>query len=339
MALEFMSGLRGAETFEIGRSAGNLPIMACALGEREDLPGRTSRSLSAAISGGSPAAFYGRGRRKRQGFTYLGAVHGCEFEGSIAALHLLNIAATGRDLRGRPWPRLAKAARQLRLVVIPFFNMDGRQRISCCRHTVGVAPDAYSRLALGERKDGQPLKWPDFKRQYPAPIDEYAFLGATFNDNGYNLVYDHGLAEPPQPETMGLQKFLRNERPDCVLCGHSNTGSMVESGPLAFVPERFVRRNAHFSAVVAQRCLNEGFEINSLSEADDRGSSYASFYQTDMIFHCCGALPVVVEFPRGNGKAENFDAILDIGLCVFEEMLTLGVAKGFIPDWPQDYAP
>ena len=174
----FMRGLKGVEVFEIGRSAGNRPILAGAWGAREALPGRTSRSLSAAISGGSPAAFYGRGRRKRQCFVHLGAVHACEFEGSVAALHLLNIAVTGKDLRGRSWPRLAAAVRQLRLVVIP-----------------------------------------------------------------------------------------------------------------------------------------------------------------NMIYHCCGALPVVVEFPHGHVKAADFNQVLDIGLCVFEEMLTLGVAKGFIPDWPQDYVP
>lgn len=332
-----MRGLKGVEVFEIGRSAGNRPILAGAWGAREALPGRTSRSLSAAISGGSPAAFYGHGRRQRQCFVHLGAAHAIEFEGSVAALHLLNIVATGRDLRGRRWPRLAAAARQLRLVIIPFYNIDGRQRIAWCRHTIGVAPAACGRLSLGARKDGQPLKWPDFKREYPVAVDDYTFLGATFNDNGYNLVYDHGLAEEPQPETRGLLRFLREERPDCVLCGHSNSGSLVESGPLAFVPKRFRRRNAQFSGAVSQRCLREGFEINTLSEADDRGESYASFYQTDMIYHCCGALPVVVEFPRGHGKAESFDALLDIGLCVFEEILTLGVAKGFIPDWPQDY--
>ena len=335
----FMRGLKGVEVFEIGRSAGDRPIMAGAWGAREELPGRTSRSLSAAISGGSPAAFYGRGRRKRQCFVYLGAVHACEFEGSVAALHLLNIVATGMDLRGRSWPRLAAALRELRLVVIPFYNIDGRQRTAWCRHTIGVASAAYGDLSLGVRKDGQPLKWPDFKREYPVNLDDYAFLGGTFNDNGYNLVYDHGLAEEPQSETRALLRFLREERPDCVLCGHANAGSLVESGPLSFVPERFRRRSAQFSGVVAQRCLLEGFEVNTLTEADDRGDSYASFYQTDMIYHCCGALPVVVEFPHGHVKAADFNQVLDIGLCAFEEILTLGVAKGFIPDWPQDYVP
>ena len=335
----FMRGIEGVSVVEIGRSAGGRPILAGAWGEREELPGRTSRSLPAAIAGGSPAAFYGRGRRRRQSFVHLGAAHACEFEGSVAALHVLNIAVTGKDLRGKPWPRLAAAARQLRLIVIPFYNIDGRRRIAWCRHTISVAPSACGSLSLGTRKDGQPLKWPDFKREYPVRPSDYAFLGATFNDNGYNLVYDHGLAEEPQPETRGLLRFLRDERPDCVLCGHANAGSLVESGPMAFVPERFRRRAAQFSGVVSQRCLREGFSVATLTEADDRGDSYASFYQTDMIYHCCGALPVVVEFPKGNLKAESFDELLDIGLCVFEEILTLGVAKGFIPDWPQDYVP
>ena len=42
---------------------------------------------------------------------------------------------------------------------------------------------------------------------------------------------------------------------------------------------------------------------------------------------------------RGHGASEDFDELLDIGLSALEEMLTLGVAKKFIPDWPQDWKP
>jgi len=335
-AERFLRGLKGVEVFELGSSAGGRPILAAAWGEREELAGRTSRSLAAAIGSGFPSAFYGRGRRTRQSFVYLGAAHALEFEGSIAAMHLLNVAVTGRDLRGRPWPRLAEAARRLRIVVIPFFNIDGRERFAWCRHMIGVAGDAYNKLALGVRRDGEPLVWPDFKRYYPISLDEMSILGATFNDNGYNLVYDHGLAEDPQPETRGLQRFLREERPDCVLCAHSNRGSLVESPP-AYIPSRLRHRVAQFSGAISQRCLREGFGVTSLIELDDRGDSYRTFYQSDMIYHCCGALPVIVEFPRGFVRSEDFDELLDIGLCVLEEMLVLGVAKGFIPEWPQEW--
>lgn len=338
-AEKFMRSLEGVEVFELGRSAGGRPILAAAIGDREELPGRTSIALNAAIGGGSPAAFYGQGRRKRQRFMYLGAAHGAEFEGSIAALHMLNIALTGRDLRGKRWPRLAEAARQLRLVVVPFFNTDGRERISWCRHLVGVDAEAYNtRVALGSWKDGRPLRYPDYKRLYPIPAAEMGFLGATYNDNGVNLVYDNGLHSDPQPETRALQLFLRDERPDCVLCAHSNAGSLVEN-PTGFIPLRFRQRIVHFIGAVSQRCIREGFEVTSLIESVVAGDSYATFYQSDMIYHTCGALPVIVEFPRGFAKAEDFDQLLDIALCVLEEMLSLAVVKGFIPDWPQDYKP
>ena len=336
-AEKLMRKLKGVATFELGRSAGGRAIIGGAWGPHEKLPGQTSRSLSAAIAGGSPAAFYGQGRRKRQSFMHLGAVHAMEFEGSVAALNMLNVAVTGRDLRGKPWPRLAKAARQLRLVIIPFYNIGGRQRFAWCKHSVGLDSAEYGRISLGIKKNALPLKWPDFKRHYPVNPAEYDVLGATFNDNGYNLVYDHGMAEEPQPETSALLKFLREEKPDCVMCAHANRGSLVESAPYSSVPLRFRRRNAQFSGVVSQRCLLENFKINALSEADDRGEAFHAFYQSDMIYHACGALPVIVEFPRGYKNTENFDELLDIGLCVFEEIFALAVAKGFIPDWPQDY--
>lgn len=333
----FMRGLKGVEVFELGRSAGGRPILAAALGAREELPGRTSIAPNAAIGGGSPAAFYGQGRRKRQSFMYLGAAHGAEFEGSIAALHMLNIALTGRDLRGKRWPRLAEAARQMRLVVVPFFNIDGRERIAWCRHLVGVDAEAYNtRIALGSWKDGRPLRYPEYKQVYPIPPEQMRFMGATYNDNGFNLVYDNGLHSEPQPETRGLLRFLRDERPDCVLCAHANAGSLVEN-PTGFIPLRFRQRIVHFIGAVSQRCIREGFGVTSLIESVVAGDSYFTFYQTDMIYHACGALPVIVEFPRGYGASEDFDELLDIGLCVLEEMLTLAAVKGFIPDWPQDY--
>ena len=96
----------------MGRSAGNRPILAAAWGQREDLPGRTSASLASAIAGGDPQAFYGKGQRQRQGFLFLGAAHGTEIEGTVAALNFLNVLVTGKDLRGKAWPRMAEAGRQ-----------------------------------------------------------------------------------------------------------------------------------------------------------------------------------------------------------------------------------
>ena len=46
---------------------------------------------------------------------------------SIAALqHLISLLESGRDLDGVEWPQLLESARQLRLVLVPVANPDGR---------------------------------------------------------------------------------------------------------------------------------------------------------------------------------------------------------------------
>lgn len=331
-----MRNLKGIETIEISRSADGYPIFAYVFGKHEVLKEKTSESLSSAIAGGSPSAFYGKGKKKRQSFVFLGAAHGIEIEGSVAALNLLNIALTGKDLRGKKWPVLFELCKQLRLVIIPFFNIEGRQRFNWCKHTIGIDNPEYNvRIALGITKDGETFTWPEFKKYWPVPVNNMKILGSTFNNKGYNLVYDHGFNGKFQPETAGLIRFLKTEMPDCVLCSHSNTGSLVEA-PSKFIPERFKHRIVQMIGTVSRRCIKEGFEVNTLIEAADVPDYCKNFYQTDLIYHCCGALPVIVEFPRGIKRAESFDQILDIGLCVFEEILFLGVKKGFIPEWPQD---
>ena len=45
-------------------------------------------------------------------------------------------------------------------------------------------------------------------------------------------------------------------------------------------------------------------------------------YQTDVIYHTCGALPLLAEFPCGyKPRPYTFNEILDIGLCMLEEIV------------------
>jgi len=253
----FLRSLPDVEVFELGRSAGNRPILAAAWGEREDLPGRTSASLASAIAGGDPQAFYGRGQRQRQGFLFLGGAHGTEIEGTVAALNFLNVLVTGQDLRGKAWPRMAEAGRKLRVVIVPFLNIDGRERFREFRHFIGVHPDDYRLITNGRWKDGELLGWPDSKLHHPVPPDRVDVLGSYYNDRGVNLVYDDALGDVCEPETRALLQFLRRERPDCVLCSHSNNGSLVESAS-SYIPAHFRQRVAQIGALVGSRCSAKG---------------------------------------------------------------------------------
>jgi len=184
----YLRSLKGVDVFSLGESAGGRPILAAAWGEREDPPGRTSTSLASAIAGGDPEAFYGKGRRERQSFVFVGAAHGTEIEGTVAALNFLNVVVKGRDLRGRRWARLGREGRKLRLVIIPFFNIDGRARFAEARQFIGIAPEGRRLISQGNWKSGEKLSWPKSKLTYPIPVDEVEPLGSYFNDNGVNLV-------------------------------------------------------------------------------------------------------------------------------------------------------
>ena len=326
----YLRSLKGVEVFEVARSPGGRPVIAAAWGEREDLPGRTSRSLASATAGGAVDAFYGQGTRERQGFTFVGAAHATEFEGTVAALNFLNVVVTGKDLRGRRWPRMAAEGRKLRIVIIPFLNIDGRERYREIRHFIGVDGDAYQRITQGTWKDGERIVYPRSKRYWPMPPDQVGEMGSYYNDAGYNLVYDAGFGDDCQPETRGLVRLLKEEMPDCVLCSHTNNGNLVQQTS-CFVPDHYRFHTAEMGACVGTRCFREGMKKFGLP----RLFYPFTFYQTDMIFHVCGALPFIVEFPCGwQSIPDNHDEVLDICMYALEEIVAFGTLYGFRPREP-----
>ena len=56
------------------------------------------------------------------------AVHGAEMEGIAATLNLVSVMETGADLKGQEWPGL-EAAGEMRLIIVPCLNPDGRARV------------------------------------------------------------------------------------------------------------------------------------------------------------------------------------------------------------------
>ena len=326
----YLRSLKGVEVREIARSPGGRPVIAACYGEREDLPGQTCRSLASSLGGGGVDAFYGEGTRQRQGFTFVGAAHGTEFEGTVAALNFLNVVVKGKDLRGRKWPRMAEAGRALRIVIVPFLNIDGRDRYSRIRHFVNADPEDYQGVSQGYWKSGERLVYPKSKRYWPVPPDQVERMGSYYNDAGYNLVYDFGFGDDGQPETRGLVRFLKEEMPDCVLCSHTNNGNLLQQAS-CFVPEHYRARTHQIGGCVGARCHREGMKKFGLPRLF---YPYA-FYQTDMIYHVCGALSFIVEFPCGwMNLPDNHDEVLDIGMYALEEVASFGVTYGFRPREP-----
>ncbi|MDA0839167.1 MAG: M14 family zinc carboxypeptidase [Planctomycetota bacterium] len=331
---EFCESLNGVEVEDIGLTAGGRTIYAASWGEREMLPGRTCGSLSSAIAGGDVSTFFGKGERKKQVWLFVGAAHGTEFEGTVAALNLLNILAKGKDLRGRKQPEIAKAARQHRYLIIPTLNVDGRERALDHVQWVNCNPKYYSMISQGRTNDGQILQWPTSKLQFPIPSDEMEILGTYFNDAGYNLVYDGPLAGDCQPETTALMRYCRREMPDCVILSHTDNGSLVQP-PSAFVPDHVKQRIDQMAAVAGSACARKGLPKSRVPKSP---KSYCgdSFYQSDAVYHACGAVPLLIEFPCGwQNNPDNHGDILEIGLTVLHELAAFGGHYRFRPIDPR----
>jgi hypothetical protein len=164
-------------------------------------------------------------------------------------------------------------------------------------------------------------------------VDQVDPLGAYFNDNGVNLVYDTGLGVEPQPETKALLRLCREEMPDFALCSHTDNGSLCQPAD-AFIPDHFRQRQVQMGAIAGARCFREGMKKYTVTQ---RLTGYAGqlIYQTDLIYHACGALPMLVEFPCGyQNVPDNLDEVLDICLYVIEELVAFGTAYRFRPKDP-----
>jgi hypothetical protein len=333
---EILDELNGIEVREIGRSAGGRPIIAASWGGREELE-TTSTSLHSSLASGVgdpdqtrmfPESFYGK-RRRKQVMVFQGDIHGTEIEGTVAALNLLSVLVRGEDLRGKRWDKLREEAAAMRITVIPFANPDGRARIPV-KNICGATDDFGQTVTMGLWKDGTLIRYPDHKNHYPMPLDRVSLLGGYFNDNGYNLQYDFCLPHR-QPETEALCRYYLDERPDVVIVGHSNAGSLVDA-PDPFLPVPFRHLQSRIGGVIRERILHEGYTATRSSWIDLPALGTPHFNQATSVYHCCGALPLLVEYPCGHPvNPVSLDQILDIGLLVFEELCFFGNRDGFRP--------
>jgi hypothetical protein len=335
---QHLESLEGVEVEEIGRTAGGRPIIAAAWGPREILPELTCNTVAAAFGASDSSAYYGKGQRQRQVLMLIGAAHGTEFEGTLAALNYMNIIVTGKDLLGRPQEAMAQEGRQLRFILIPFLNVDGRERAINQKHFIGTGLgdnlNYFGLITQGLFRNGDVLHWPQSKLYQPMTEDRFLYFGSYVNDAGVNLVYDCPLGPDMQPESAAMIRYCRREMPDCVILSHSNGGSLVEPAP-AFVPSHFRQYSAQIAALVGMRCRRAGLARHGIAQPRHSIFEGMGFYQSDALYHACGCLPVLVEFPYGYAKnPDSHEALLDIGLNVIDEIAAFGNRYGFRPRDP-----
>lgn len=319
----FFATCHRAEVRQIGKSSGGRPVLAAAYGPKEVRERRMS--FSAAVTHKEPGAYFGA-RRQRPALLIASTIHGAEVEGTVTCLNFASVLETGHDLRGEDWPRLAELAASFRVVIMPLMNPDGRARVPV-KHLAGADLETLCHYGIGRRKDGTLVPYDGPYGDHPLRQDDLEFMGGYFNDRGVNLLYDDFLGDRC-PETDAFLSLARDEAPDCVLNLHScGTGPFFNPGD-QYVPEAFRHRQTAFSEVVAARLRAEELRPRSNRPAL-RDLGFCLYNVWHLV---CGALPLTFEFPHGYaGKPFTHDEILDIGLITLEEVMSLGLYEGFLP--------
>lgn len=324
MLLETKKG----KTSILGHSAGNRPIHLISYGEKETF--NRQANYSSALGAGNAKYYADKGDHHKPVVLIIGGIHGGEFEGIVAINNLIKIMDTGADLREQKWNEIYKLGQQVRLLLIPCANPDGRARVSV-DSMIGVDFNEFRYHVQGTWKDGTLCGWPDCKRIHPI-ADHVDYLGGYFNDDGVNLAHDNMFA-PYAEETKVLLKLADIEAPDFTVQLHGGDNCVNQTLPIKNVPGWVRHRQYEFEIELAEMCKARGlrFYHAPLDADEDIMESSSSFDLNAAIHHSCGGLSFTYESNMGLDYGRhilNEDEILDHHLILFESILRFTLTKG-----------
>ena len=321
-----VSGIERGQVEVIATSPGGLPVYAVCFGQKQD-PG-TRANYNSAVGARDPSRYARKDNTTKPVIFFLGPVHGQEAEGIVGLVNLIHIAETGKDHRGRAWPRLRGMLDSCRVIIVPCGNPDGRKR---CPYDsfVGLPTPVMTKYGQGTRKDGSSWGWPGAKGLHPMQGD-VGILGAYFNDEGINMMHDDFFS-PMARETEAILDIARKEAPDMTVSLHSH-----ENKPL-ILQANYVSWYAKKQIDSLARQVNRRYrkeELPSVPEGwfggprkeDEESPPVASFNLVSALHQVSGTLSFVFECSHGSLPETsavpivNHSDILDIQLFLYEEM-------------------
>ena len=327
-----------------GTSAGGRPLNCVLYGKARE--GRGTTTFSGSLGFGDVRVYRGPGHSKKV-YLGMGAVHGGEFEGIVGIVNLISVLETGKDMRGREWPRITEAASKLdRIILIPIMNPDGRARVPLRMEIYrGASNTVYEYLNTGGKPDGTLIGWPQVKEFIPLDFKNTSFPGGYPNDAGVNIMHDDFFGKR-QPETQALFDLTEREKPDLILNMH--TGAPPKDYYIRMHrPFAEPALNATYEALY--RKVHSALAIRGLqgttdpeTEADPKRSPQGEFNLDAALNLHCGALSVVIESPchgfSGTNRAGEIvlqtpEMILDAQLICHEEAMKFLAETGGRSHW------
>ncbi len=310
-------------------SPGGHPVYAVYYGKKEDL--HSQANYNSAVAARDIGYYAKKGKDTKPVLLFLGPVHGQEMESIVGLVNLIHIAETGKDYRGKDWSDLKRKIDQCRVIIIPCANPDGRER---CPYDsfVGLQDTIMTKYGQGTKPDGTFWGWPGAKALHPM-VGEVGLLGAYFNDDGINMMHDDFFA-PMASETKAILDIARWEAPDLTVSLHSFENAHTAIFQPSFTPMFIKERIYELAEKVYYRYTKEGIpdlqlirpELENYAETPGK-----SFNLVSALHHLSGTAAFTFECSHGTVSASHpvpavsFDQILDIELCLFDEMLSYAI--------------
>lgn len=319
--------LKQPEIRVIAASSGGHPIYAFAYGEKQQVDRKANYNSAC---GARERRWFDGFEPKKPVLLLIGAVHGHETEGVAALFNLMEVLEHGRDLRGFEYPQLRQFAQQVRLVIVPVANPDGRARVepaSC----VGMTNDELRHWGQGRWLDGTLCGWPECKQRHPIK-DHVSFLGGYYNDDGVNLMHDQ-FFRPMSRESQALLDLAEDEHADWIIQLHGGSNSQAHLLPPSYMPVEVAEAIRALAIDCNENASREGlrFTIDEV-QGKEKGATPPSFNLCSALHHVCGGVSCVFESNQSiidqPGPHLTHDQIYRTHMILFERCLASMVSKG-----------
>lgn len=185
----------------------------------------------------------------------IGAVHGGEFEGTVAINNLIHNIETGCDYAGHENRSLIESIKGINLLLIPCINMDGRARIPL-KTIAGQGFEGFRKYSQGTKTGGELIGYPACKLNHPIK-ETSEFLGGYFNDDGINIMHDNFFM-PMAEETKALLSVADEYVPDMTIQLHGGGNCRQVLLNANYVPLVVKEKIHRLSECVMQASIDAG---------------------------------------------------------------------------------
>ena len=299
--------VRTGSVSEISYSPGGRKVYAVEYGEKENHLKGTA-NFNSALGGRKLEAYFDKAKRQKPVLVVIGGIHGHEVEGMVATLSLINIIEKGISLDGHDYSKLQKQLQQLRVIIIPLANPDGRER---CPYSswVGNEADEMTKYGQGTRKNGELYRWAPSKAVHPMRGD-VGILGCYFDDNGVNMMHDN-WANPMSATTKVLLELVDKEGPDCLINLHSDIYP-PDFHQVQYTPYEHQLHVYEFASEFKKRLEAKPLTAGKLMVHPDNDNANqraipAALNLQSMFYHVGSSLNILYESTHGIPPTSNYD--------------------------------